>query len=394
MGDLKPNKGVLITESARRKGLVDRSSLNVEVVRRVHKAPRADREKDEAETIATDQKEVLAKKPDGRLKWLRSALQRASRGQFKVNLVYDIVAHPKFVAGCTAGMGRHMRSLVFANLSQFSTKQQKFLQSEASKLHAFAGGDADGGLNAGSDKDDEEDENAEKEDREEKEETGQAGALGPTKTTLGSFWTQKKNDTIQMLQSAFDEADAREGVPAGEAEAALAPENGGDPAVGHGGAAGAMEPGNSAKAGTKVPLATAILAGETATRRKKRSQRDRDSRSSSSRSRSRSATPRKRHASRRPRESRRSRSGQRGQRHGPPAQPNDGPPDDRGRDRKGGGGHTPPRSGAAPRRRGRGRRSRSRSRSHSRRHADRDRSRSRGGARGVANGKKRVTPAT
>lgn len=103
--------------------------------RRVHdSAP--PRGKDEAEA-EVDQKEILAKKPDQKVKWMAKAMQLAVKGTLKVTVLYDILAHPKFATGFGRGIGRQARSLVDTHLHLFSAKQQKFLQSDACKFSSF-----------------------------------------------------------------------------------------------------------------------------------------------------------------------------------------------------------------------------------------------------------------
>eukprot|EP00929_Paragymnodinium_shiwhaense_P021822 TRINITY_DN14123_c0_g1_i2.p1 TRINITY_DN14123_c0_g1~~TRINITY_DN14123_c0_g1_i2.p1 ORF type:complete len:756 (-),score=201.51 TRINITY_DN14123_c0_g1_i2:356-2623(-) len=86
---------------------------------------------------ATDMAEVLSKSAENRLKWLSKVLPHISGGRVNSLVVYDIVAHRKFSVGASLSVGKQMRELILQNLNCFSTKQQRFLQSDANKLNSF-----------------------------------------------------------------------------------------------------------------------------------------------------------------------------------------------------------------------------------------------------------------
>uniref|UniRef100_A0A7S1W7X7 Uncharacterized protein n=1 Tax=Alexandrium catenella TaxID=2925 RepID=A0A7S1W7X7_ALECA len=107
--------------------------------RRQPRKPPVDRgiEKDEGPALVTDLNAVVEKKPESRLKWLQQALLRAGKNQVKVGVVYDIVTHRRFLIDVRSGIGSQMKALLLANLHLFSTKQQKYFQSDASVFGDF-----------------------------------------------------------------------------------------------------------------------------------------------------------------------------------------------------------------------------------------------------------------
>mmetsp|Transcript_77929 Transcript_77929/g.215416 ORF Transcript_77929/g.215416 Transcript_77929/m.215416 type:complete len:269 (+) Transcript_77929:63-869(+) len=124
------------------------------ISRRQHRQTRVEKEdekeREEAEALPLDLKDVIGKRPENRLKWLQRALMLAGKKRVQLASIYDIVQHKKFVDGISHGVGRQMRSLLLANLHLFSQKQQRALQSETSKFSAFAG-DRLAGKDLGSD---------------------------------------------------------------------------------------------------------------------------------------------------------------------------------------------------------------------------------------------------
>jgi len=112
------------------------------ISRRQHRQTRVEKEdekeREEAEALPLDLKDVILKRPENRLKWLQRALMLAGKKRVQLAAIYDIVQHKKFVEGISHGVGRQMRSLLLANLHLFSQKQQRALQSEASKFSVFA----------------------------------------------------------------------------------------------------------------------------------------------------------------------------------------------------------------------------------------------------------------
>ncbi|CAK0833036.1 unnamed protein product [Prorocentrum cordatum] len=98
----------------------------------------ADADKDhEAAALTLDRSEVWARRAEGRLRWLSKALVLVGKKAVKAQLVYDIVAHRKFVAGASDKTGERMRALLLANLHVFSAKQQKYFSSEANEFSSF-----------------------------------------------------------------------------------------------------------------------------------------------------------------------------------------------------------------------------------------------------------------
>lgn len=115
------------------------------VSRRQHRQTRVEKEnekeREEAEALPMDAGQIVAKRPENRLKWLQRALMLASKGRGRVQIgaVYDIVTQSRFVAGVSKGVGSQMRVILMANLHLFSTKQQRALQSETSRFSSFVG---------------------------------------------------------------------------------------------------------------------------------------------------------------------------------------------------------------------------------------------------------------
>mmetsp|Transcript_62675 Transcript_62675/g.141443 ORF Transcript_62675/g.141443 Transcript_62675/m.141443 type:complete len:236 (+) Transcript_62675:88-795(+) len=121
---------------------------------RQHRTPRVDKGaelvREEAAALPVDPQVVLAKKPESRVKWLLKALVLAGKKGIKVEVVYDIVTNKKFTQDVRASQGAQLKSMLYANLHLFSSKQQKILQSEGSGFAEFSlappgGRDADSG---------------------------------------------------------------------------------------------------------------------------------------------------------------------------------------------------------------------------------------------------------
>lgn len=111
--------------------------LPAEVVSRRHKPEKRKQEEEEAPLI-TDQKQVLAMKPEQRVKWLGKALQKGQEGKVTMTTLYDIIAHAKFALGASENVGRKMFKIVRANLVQFSAKQKRFLETESKLAKDFS----------------------------------------------------------------------------------------------------------------------------------------------------------------------------------------------------------------------------------------------------------------
>ena len=90
--------------------------------------------------LSTDLKQVLAMKPEARSKWLSKAVQQAhpQDGRLSPKSIYEIIAHTKFVKDISEKLGQRMYRVLHANLSLFSTKQQKFLEKECALAKQFA----------------------------------------------------------------------------------------------------------------------------------------------------------------------------------------------------------------------------------------------------------------
>mmetsp|Transcript_88307 Transcript_88307/g.227707 ORF Transcript_88307/g.227707 Transcript_88307/m.227707 type:complete len:237 (-) Transcript_88307:351-1061(-) len=104
-----------------------------------------ERDREQAMSTATDTAEILAKRPDSRLKWLQKAMLLVGKKQFKPALIYDIVKEREFVADVKPDIGYKMRALLLANSHLFSSKQQKFFESADCRLNEFTKPEASGG---------------------------------------------------------------------------------------------------------------------------------------------------------------------------------------------------------------------------------------------------------
>lgn len=112
------------------------------ISRRQHRQTRVEKEdvkeREEAESLPLELKDVIGKRPDQRLKWLQRALLLAGKKRVSLAAIYDIVQHKKFVEGISHGVGKSMRLLLLSNLHLFSQKQQRALQSDASRFSSYA----------------------------------------------------------------------------------------------------------------------------------------------------------------------------------------------------------------------------------------------------------------
>lgn len=112
------------------------------ISRRQHRVNRVDKEaekdREEAEALPMDPLQIVAKRPEGRLKWLQKALMLASKKRgVQIGAVYDIVTQAKFVSGVGRGVGAQMQAMLMANLHLFSSKQQRALQADSSRFKDF-----------------------------------------------------------------------------------------------------------------------------------------------------------------------------------------------------------------------------------------------------------------
>ncbi|CAE7544352.1 Hydin [Symbiodinium pilosum] len=95
-----------------------------------------EKEKKEAADLAMDKREVVHKRPEGRLKWLHKALVLASKGRVSMPTIYDIVKSSQFTSGMNSKVGLQIKGMVLANLHLFKKEQQKSLQH--SRLMSFS----------------------------------------------------------------------------------------------------------------------------------------------------------------------------------------------------------------------------------------------------------------
>jgi len=100
-----------------------------------------DKEKDNADAFVVDYAQVFAKKGDSRLKWLQRGLTFAAKKYVPSSTIYDIATNRKFISGVSDGVGKQMNSTLMANLHLFSSKQQRFLQSDLSTFYCFSHAD-------------------------------------------------------------------------------------------------------------------------------------------------------------------------------------------------------------------------------------------------------------
>jgi len=111
------------------------------VSRRQHKVSRVDKEaekdREEAEALPMDPLVLIAKPPQGRMKWMHKAMVLASKSRthIKIGDIYEIIMQDKFISGVPRGVGAQMKALLFANFHLFSSKQQRSIKS--SRLASF-----------------------------------------------------------------------------------------------------------------------------------------------------------------------------------------------------------------------------------------------------------------
>lgn len=135
--------------SRRRCRSAERAPLPGEVVSRRRRTER--KEPQEEPPLLLDPRAVLALKPERRLKWLTSALQRLQQGKVQSNNIYDILVHHKFPQDAPGRVGSKMYVAVCENMALFSQKQQRFLETESKLAQLYkdrgsgAGGDGSNG---------------------------------------------------------------------------------------------------------------------------------------------------------------------------------------------------------------------------------------------------------
>lgn len=97
----------------------------------VKQAPQhAQVEKDDSSHVTLDLRQILDMNPDKRARWLSKALQQAQDGRVVATDVYDVVAHARFASELSEKAGRRCYRVLHANLSLFSSKQQRFIEKE------------------------------------------------------------------------------------------------------------------------------------------------------------------------------------------------------------------------------------------------------------------------
>merc|ERR1712039_115700 len=73
-------------------------------------------------------------KPIDRLRWLYKAFQQAKVGKVKMNPLFNIIVHRKFVEGLKGAIATDILNLIRGHLNLFSAKQQKQLSSDKFEL--------------------------------------------------------------------------------------------------------------------------------------------------------------------------------------------------------------------------------------------------------------------
>lgn len=123
-------------------------SLPAEVVTRRRRVEK--RTQPEEPPLAVDQRVVLSMKPEQRVKWLSSALQRLQQGKVQSSSIYDILVHSKFPKDANEKTGVRMFRSICAHIAFFSSKQQRYLETESKLAQLFKdkaqgiGNDSDG----------------------------------------------------------------------------------------------------------------------------------------------------------------------------------------------------------------------------------------------------------
>mmetsp|Transcript_64849 Transcript_64849/g.193246 ORF Transcript_64849/g.193246 Transcript_64849/m.193246 type:complete len:294 (+) Transcript_64849:207-1088(+) len=121
--------------SRRRCRSAERAPLPGEVVSRRRRTER--KEPPEEPPLLLDPRAVFALKPERRLKWLTSALQRLQQGKVQSSGIYDILVHNKFPQDAPNRIGSKMYLAVCEHIALFSQKQQRFLETESKLAQLF-----------------------------------------------------------------------------------------------------------------------------------------------------------------------------------------------------------------------------------------------------------------
>ncbi|CAE7701160.1 unnamed protein product [Symbiodinium sp. CCMP2456] len=98
---------------------------------RKRKDEREERDKEEAAEFEMKLANIVAKRPDKRLKWLQKGMLLIGRKMLKASDFYELVMDKAFISDAPAEVGARMKASILANLHLFSSKQQKALQSES-----------------------------------------------------------------------------------------------------------------------------------------------------------------------------------------------------------------------------------------------------------------------
>mmetsp|Transcript_80834 Transcript_80834/g.237592 ORF Transcript_80834/g.237592 Transcript_80834/m.237592 type:complete len:469 (+) Transcript_80834:36-1442(+) len=104
--------------------------------RRVHKP--AKKEAPEEAAVQCDLRNTLKLPPPARAEWLDKALRAVPHGRAKVQDVFNVVTHPKFVLGLPEQLGRKMLRRVAESLDAFSEKQRTTLVAKCKLAELFA----------------------------------------------------------------------------------------------------------------------------------------------------------------------------------------------------------------------------------------------------------------
>eukprot|EP00928_Gymnodinium_smaydae_P051302 TRINITY_DN3482_c0_g1_i1.p1 TRINITY_DN3482_c0_g1~~TRINITY_DN3482_c0_g1_i1.p1 ORF type:complete len:377 (-),score=64.80 TRINITY_DN3482_c0_g1_i1:255-1286(-) len=107
----------------------ERAPLPGEVVSRRQRTEK--KEAPEDAPVVLDPKAVLAMKPERRLKWLITALDRLRQGKVQSHSIYEILVHPKFPRDARGSIVSKMYSAVCAHVDHFSSKQQRVLETDS-----------------------------------------------------------------------------------------------------------------------------------------------------------------------------------------------------------------------------------------------------------------------
>merc|ERR1712151_1377811 len=91
-------------------------------------------EEAEEKYVSLEWDDVFPKKPIDRLRWLYKAFQQAKLGKVKMNPLFNIIVHRKFVEGLKGAIATDILNLIRGHLNLFSAKQQKQLSSDKFEL--------------------------------------------------------------------------------------------------------------------------------------------------------------------------------------------------------------------------------------------------------------------